>query len=48
MTKDTERRLNMDLDRELLKKAKIKAAEEEKTLRDWVTEAIKEKLEREK
>lgn len=46
MTKDTERRLNMDLDRELLYKSKVQATIEGKTLRDWVAEAIQEKLER--
>lgn len=46
MTKDTDRRINMDLDRELLHKAKVQATIEGKTFREWITEAIREKLDR--
>lgn len=36
--------INIRLDSELWKQAKIQAIKEGKTLQEWITEAIKEKL----
>jgi predicted HicB family RNase H-like nuclease len=41
------KRINMDLDTELWKRAKKAAIDQDVDLRDWISEAIKEKLERE-
>lgn len=40
------KRVNLDLDSELWKQAKLAAVQSDLQLREWVTNAIKEKLDR--
>jgi len=46
MRKMAKKRINIDLDSELWKKAKKAAVDCDVTLREWVTEAVEEKLQK--
>lgn len=41
-------RINIEINDELHKEAKVNSAKRDKTLIEWINEAIKEKIEREK